>query len=88
MAKMYALANEKHRAALPTLQHFQSYMKLRSSWVACKQGKLLTALQLALPAVSSPAAWKLVIKSALSEQENDKQIAIRKFVLIDIWIFC
>ena len=84
MAKMYALANEKHRAALPTLQHFQSYMKLRSSWVACKQGKLLTALQLALPAVSSPAAWKLVIKSALSEQENDKQIAIRKFVLIDI----
>ncbi|HAX75418.1 MAG TPA: glycosyl transferase [Cyanobacteria bacterium UBA11372] len=84
MAKMYALANEKHRAALPNLQHFQSYMKLRGGWVACKQGKLLTAVQLALPAVSSPAAWKLVIKSVLSAQENDKQIAIRKFVLIDI----
>lgn len=83
MAKMYALANEKHRAALPNLQHFQSYMKLRGGWVACKQGKFLTAVQLALPAISSPAAWKLVIQSALSAQENDKQIAIRKFVLID-----
>ncbi len=83
MAKMYSLANEKHRAALPNLQHFQSYMKLRGGWAACKQGKLLTALQLALPAMSSPAAWKLVIKSAISAQESDKQIAIRKFVLID-----
>ncbi|GET36106.1 glycosyltransferase family 2 protein [Microseira wollei] len=83
MAKMYAITNEKHRAALPNLQHFQSYMKLRSSWVACKQGKLLTAVQLALPSLSSPAAWKLVIKSALSEPEKNKRIPIRKFVLID-----
>lgn len=83
MAKMYALANEKHRAAIPNLQHFQSYIKLRGGWLACKQGKFITAFQLALPAVSSPAAWKLVVKSAISEQQNDKQIVIRKFVLID-----
>ena len=82
MAKLYSLANEKHRSAIPNLQHFQHYIKLRCCWVAFKQGKVIAAFQLALPAVLSLAAWKLVFKAALSAKENGKQPLIRKFVLI------
>jgi glycosyltransferase involved in cell wall biosynthesis len=83
MARMYALAGEKHRASIPSLQHFHDYIQLRCSWTALKQGKVIYAFNLARPAIGSIEAWKMLVKTALSEPDNGKQPLIRKLVLID-----
>lgn len=83
MARMYAMAGEKHRSSIPSLQYFQSYMKLRYFWFALKQKKFLAALKFAFPSIGSLPAWKLLAQSTLSTYQTSKQTVIRKLVLIE-----
>lgn len=58
--RIYALINNKYQNDIPKLPDIRDYVKLHWSFVALKQGKLLSAVKILLSASFSPAAWKLL----------------------------
>jgi glycosyltransferase involved in cell wall biosynthesis len=80
--KIYALINEKHRSAMPSIESIKKYLKLHWMLVAVKQRNTTSALQMLDGALFSPSAWQLLF-TAMFSRKVDKSSQIRKFVLID-----
>ncbi|HEY9860685.1 MAG TPA: glycosyltransferase family 2 protein [Candidatus Obscuribacterales bacterium] len=78
--KIHALVAEKYCSAIPAIQDIRNYLRLHWGLVALKQKKITNALQMMLPATTSPAAWKLLLGARKGHQPNP---AIRKLVLLD-----
>lgn len=78
--KIHALVNEKYRSAIPAIQDIRHYLRLHWGLVALKQRKVTNAMQMALPATVSAAAWKLLLAARKGHQPNP---AVRKLVLLD-----
>lgn len=57
--RIYANVNKKYNN-IPKLQDIQAYLKLHWSLVALKQGKLMEAAKISLPALLSANAWQLL----------------------------
>lgn len=82
--RLYALIPEQHRAGLPSLSTLQDYLKLHWGVVAFKQKQVAIALQLAFPAVLSPAAWKLLFSAISARKQSEERLDIRKLVLVEL----
>jgi len=63
------------------LRHVRHYLRLRWAWAAFKQGYLLTALWIGIPASRSFAAWGLWISLMRIQHYQLRKDAIRKMVL-------
>lgn len=81
--KIYALISEQYRSGLPSLAALQNYMRLHWGGVALKQKQVATALKLAVPAVFSPGAWKLLKEAIAARQQQTQTPEIRKLVLVE-----
>jgi glycosyltransferase involved in cell wall biosynthesis len=81
--KIYTLVNQEHLSHVPTLQSTRNYLKLHWSLVALKQCKLKSFFLMGYPAVLSPVAWRLLLRSVISRRINNYGNQIRKFVLIE-----
>lgn len=80
--RIYSQVNQKHHNKLPKLQDIRNYMKLHWSLAALKQGKLLNAVKLSLPATVSLGAWQLLWEATYSRKRNHQQSLIQKLILI------
>jgi len=78
--RIHALVNEQYRSAIPAIQDIRSYLRLHWGLVALKQRKVMSAMQMALPATASAAAWQLLLGARKGHQPNP---AVRKLVLLD-----
>jgi glycosyltransferase involved in cell wall biosynthesis len=63
--KIYALVDERHRAAIPSLEEIRNYLKLHWLLVALKQKQVSLAFSLAFPGILSPLAWKFLANAIL-----------------------
>ncbi|MBD2123054.1 glycosyltransferase family 2 protein [Trichocoleus sp. FACHB-262] len=79
--RIHALVNEKYRSAIPAIQDIRHYLCLHWGLVALKQKKIVSGLQMVLPATASPAAWKLLLGARKGHQPNP---TVRKLVLLDV----
>ncbi|MFB2881150.1 glycosyltransferase family 2 protein [Floridanema aerugineum] len=80
--KLSILVGENRFYNYADFYKIRHYLRLRHSLIAFKQGKFSIAITLAFPSVFSVAAWKLLIKSIISEHHLQKDALIRKFVLV------
>ena len=80
--KIYSLVHQKHRSATPKFKNIRDYVKLHWSLVALKQGKLLDAAKLSLPASFSPGAWKLLAETMRSRKTINQPSLLQKLVLM------
>ena len=80
--KMYNFIKERHRQYLPSLNDIEEYLKLHWGLVALKHGRIPSAAKIALPAVFSCRAWKLLFRAFLARQRNYQNPNIRKIVLL------
>lgn len=81
--KLSTLVGEDKCSTYSDFHKIRYYLRLRHTWSALKQGKFPIAMTLAFPAVFSLPAWKILIKSMISVQQNQKDFLIRKFILIN-----
>ncbi len=86
--KIYALVNEKHRAAIPSLEDIRSYLKLHWSLVALQQVKALTALRMIYPVMFSLSAWKLLAQDIYSRKNNQASVCIYKEIILSRVLLC
>lgn len=82
MAKLYALLGKNYRYGIGDFDTLRAYLRLRYSWSACKEGKFLTAIRIALPSLLSLPAWQMFGSFLLAQKFNRKPM-IRKLVLIE-----
>jgi glycosyltransferase involved in cell wall biosynthesis len=70
--KIYSLVSKKHQSEIPKLQDIRAYIHLHWSFVALKQGKLLSAATMSFPASFSIKAWQLLWQryTAVSQPKN------------------
>ena len=80
--KIYSLVHQKHRSDTPKFKDIRDYVKLHWSLVALKQGKLLDAAKLSLPASFSPGAWKLLAETMRSRKTINQPSLLQKLVLM------
>lgn len=85
--KIHACIHEKHRTHSPTLDTVEKYLHLHWGLAALKQLKILSALQMMLPAVGKAEAWHLLWRSRRATPPDNaiasSSISIRQLVLID-----
>lgn len=86
--KIYALVNEKHRAAIPSLEDIRSYLKLHWSLVALQQVKALTTLRMIYPVMFSLSAWKLLVQDIYSRKNNQASVCIYKEIILSRVVLC
>jgi GT2 family glycosyltransferase len=86
--KIYALVNEKHRAAIPSLEDIRSYLKLHWSLVALQQVKALTTLRMIYPVMFSLSAWKLLAQDIYSRKNNQASLCIYKEIILPRILLC
>ena len=58
--RIYANVNHKYHNNIPQLPDIQAYLKLHWSLVALKQGKIIEAVKISLPALLNSKAWMLL----------------------------
>ena len=75
---IHKLVAQKYRASIPELQDINAFLKLHWSLVGLRQGQVLTAWQIAYPAVFSVGAWKLLFASVYSRRIARKTDWIRQ----------
>ncbi|MBO9998375.1 MAG: glycosyltransferase family 2 protein [Cyanobacteria bacterium SID2] len=80
---IYDLLQQKYRSNLPNLKDLRSYLHLRWAWAALKQGKILTFLRVAFPAVFSLKAWQIWLETVRHQHQEHRQKSVRKWVLLD-----
>lgn len=81
--KIYALVDDRHRAAMPPLETIRNYLKLHWLFVALKQKQLALACSLAFPAGFFPAAWMLLADAVLWRRQGQfKTSRVRQIPLM------
>lgn len=82
--KIHPLVAPKHRASLPKLQDTRNFLKLHWSLVGLKQGKIITALQIAYPAIFSPVAWRFFARVTYARRISHQNQSIRQEAIPEV----
>ncbi|MBE9178272.1 glycosyltransferase family 2 protein [Oculatella sp. LEGE 06141] len=79
--KIYKLVSDRYRLLVPPLPDIKNYLRLHWSIVALKQKSLVSAIRIAVPALFSLPAWRLLLMAVRSRRRAEAVSLIRKIVL-------
>ncbi|WP_071592137.1 glycosyltransferase [Baaleninema simplex] len=81
--EIYDILQKKYSSQIPYLKDLRHYIHLRWAWAALKQGKILTSIRVAFPAVFCWKAWEIWLKTIRHQHQEQRQNSVRKWILID-----